>query len=81
MVEIDIFTGEDNRKVQRQQYENWFKQQKLWQQERALRDQMEALDGKRRQGAVGGRSTDDYQNLLNSGLPSVRPSRPEGAVC
>lgn len=70
MVEIDSFTGEDVRKVQRQQYENWFKQQKVWQQERALRDQMESLDGKRRQGAVGGRATDDYQKLLNTGLKS-----------
>ena len=58
------------KKVQRQQYENWFKQQKVWQQERALRDQMEALDGKKRQGAIGGQATNDYQNLLNSGLKS-----------
>ena len=49
MEEIDVLTGEDMRKVQRQQYENWFNQQRLWQQERALRDQMEQLDGKRRQ--------------------------------
>ena len=70
MVEYDVLTGEDVRKVQRQQYENWFKQQKVWQQERAMRDQMEALDGKRRQGAAGGQTTTDYQSLLNSGLKS-----------
>ncbi len=70
MVQYDVLTGEDLRKVQRQQYENWFKQQKVWQQERAQRDQMEALDGKRRQGAVGGQATSDYQSLLNSGVKS-----------
>jgi hypothetical protein len=70
MVQYDVLTGEDLRKVQRQQYENWFKQQKVWQQERAMRDQMEALDGKRRQGAAGGQATTDYQSLLNSGLKS-----------
>ena len=70
MVEYDVLTGEDVRKVQRQQYENWFKQQKVWQQERAMRDQMEALDGKKRQGAAGGQTTTDYQSLLNSGLKS-----------
>jgi hypothetical protein len=70
MVEYDILTGEDIRKVQRQQYENWFNQQKVWQQEKALRDQMESLDGKKRQGATGGQATNDYQKLLNTGLRS-----------
>lgn len=37
MVEIDNETGEDVRKVQRQQYENWFKQRKTWSNEKALR--------------------------------------------
>ncbi len=68
MVQIDVLTGEDVRKVQRQQYENWFKQQIMWTKERSLRDEMEKLDGKRRQGAIGGRASDDYKNLLNAGL-------------
>ena len=37
VVDIDIFTGEDKKQVQRQQYENWFNQQKQWQAERKLR--------------------------------------------
>eukprot|EP00960_Hanusia_phi_P044276 756550-Hanusia_phi.AAC.1 len=49
MVDIDIFTGEDKKQVQRQQYENWFNQQKQWQAERKLRDQMEALNNGKRQ--------------------------------
>ncbi|EKX38154.1 hypothetical protein GUITHDRAFT_154778 [Guillardia theta CCMP2712] len=65
MVDIDIFTGEDKKQVQRQQYENWFNQQKQWQAERKLRDQMEALNNGKRQ-----KDTDDYKSLLNKGVTS-----------
>jgi len=79
MVEIDVLTGEDMKKVQRQQYENWLRQQTVWQQERAQRDRMEMLDGKRRQGAVGGRASDDYKDLLTRGARGEAPDI-EGGV-
>jgi len=48
--------------VQRQQYANWFNQQKQWQAERELRDQMEAMNNMKRQKDAG-----DYKSYLQSG--------------
>jgi hypothetical protein len=45
MVEYDVLTGEDIRKVQRQQMNNWFAQRAVWAKESAQREEMERLAG------------------------------------
>eukprot|EP00287_Rhodomonas_sp_CCMP768_P021993 CAMPEP_0202809952 /NCGR_PEP_ID=MMETSP1389-20130828/2158_1 /ASSEMBLY_ACC=CAM_ASM_000865 /TAXON_ID=302021 /ORGANISM="Rhodomonas sp., Strain CCMP768" /LENGTH=361 /DNA_ID=CAMNT_0049480707 /DNA_START=10 /DNA_END=1095 /DNA_ORIENTATION=+ len=68
VVEIDQETGEDLRKVQRQQYENWFKQRKTWANEKAMRDAMEAVGGEKRQS-----HSDDYKSFLDTGKTEADP--------
>mmetsp|Transcript_13656 Transcript_13656/g.21537 ORF Transcript_13656/g.21537 Transcript_13656/m.21537 type:complete len:375 (-) Transcript_13656:198-1322(-) len=68
ITQIDAETGEDLRRVQRQQYENWFKQRKTWANEKALREQMEAVGGDKRQS-----HSDDYKAFLDTGKTQADP--------
>eukprot|EP00802_Teleaulax_amphioxeia_P003480 Tamp_03483.p2 GENE.Tamp_03483~~Tamp_03483.p2 ORF type:complete len:387 (+),score=97.97 Tamp_03483:39-1163(+) len=62
VTDVDIFSGEDKKEVQRQQLENWANQQKQWQQERGIRDQMATMGAEVRQ-----KNTDDYKDFLSTG--------------
>jgi len=65
LVEYDKLTGEDIRKVERQQYNNWFQQRAVYAKEKAQREYMNEMAGDAEM-----RTTDDYKDFLMSGRAS-----------